>query len=173
MNPEEQNTALIKLKREQASLYYIATTGLECEQHMRALRLPYLEMRQFLIRQAGMPWDGDLVNLRAALIGVRSKWSDLVGEDPCPISFTDDEVRIAKEESAEWDEAAEQLATIRSSLGIDGEGGTDPENCPRACFLNREWRMQMLKAAKAEEQERCWQIWPYKDSDEDSKMPVT
>ena len=172
MDPEEQKTALIKLKQEQTSLYYIATTGLNCERHMRALQLPYLEMRQYLITQAGMPWDGDLVNLRAALIGVRSKWNDLVGEDPCPISFTDDEVRIATQESTEWNEAAEQLATIRSTLGIDGEGGTDPENYPRACFLNREWRMQMLKAAKAEEQERCWQIWPYKDNDEDSKMPV-
>lgn len=172
MSPEEQEKALLKLKHEQANLYYTAVTGLKCGRHMRALQLPYLEMRQYLIRQAGMPWDGDLVNLRAALIGVRSKWNDLVGEEPCPISFTDDEMRIAMEESAEWNEAAEQLATIRNTLGIDGEGGTDPENYPRACILNREWRMQMLKAAKAEEQDRCWQIWPYKDNDEDSTMPV-
>ena len=172
MDPEEQKAALIKLKREQANLYYIATTGLTCERHMRALRLPYLEMRQYLIKQAGMPWDGDLVNLRAALVGVHSKWNDLVGEDPCPISFTDGEVRNGMLESTEWNEAAEHLATIRSTLGIDEEGGTDPENYPRACFLNRAWRMQMLKAAKPEERERCWQIWPYKDNDEDSKMPV-
>ena len=45
---------------------------------MRALRLPYVDMRQYLIEQAGMPWDGDLVNLPAALIGVCSKWKDLV-----------------------------------------------------------------------------------------------
>ena len=61
MNPEEQEEALIELKHGQANFYYTAATGLKCERHMRALRLPYLEMRQYLIKQASMPWDGDLV----------------------------------------------------------------------------------------------------------------
>ena len=164
MDSEEQEEGLMKLKHEQANLYYTAVTGLKCERHMRALRLPYLEMRQYLIKQAGMPWDGDLVNLRASLIGVRSKWNDLVGEHPCPISFTDEEVRVATQESEEWNEAAEVLATIRKSLGIDEEGGTDHDNYDRACVFNREWRMQMLKETKPEEQEQCWQIWPFKDN---------
>lgn len=168
MDPEEQKKAMMKLKHEQANLYYTAATGLKSERHMRALRLPYVDMRQYLIKQAGMPWDGDLVNLRAALIGVRSKWKDLVGEDPCPISFTDEDVQVAMKESKEWNEAAEILATMRNTLGIDGEGGTDPQNYNRACALNREWRIRMLMEANAEEKERCWQIWPFKDNDDDS-----
>ena len=166
MDPEEQDEALMKLKHEQTNLYYTAATGLKCELHMRALRLPYLEMRQYLIKQAGMPWDGDLVNLRASLMGIRSKWNDLVGEHPCPISFTDEEVRVAMEESEEWNEAAEVLVTVRKSLGIDEEGGTDLDNYNSACVLNRELRMQMLKETKPEEQERCWQIWPFKDNED-------
>lgn len=173
INPEEQKDALIKLKHEQANLFYTAATGLKCELHMRALRLPYLAMRQYLIQQAGMPWDGDLVNLRAALIGVHSKWNDLAGECPCPISFTDEEVQVAMQESKEWNEAAEILATIRKSLDINEEGGTDLDNHNRACVLNKEWRMQILKAAKAEEQVQCWQIWPFKDDGEDSEAPIT
>ena len=172
MDPEEQEEALMKLKHDQANLYYTAATGLKCERHMRALRLPYLEMRQYLVRQAGMPWDGDLVNLRAALIGVYSKWDNLVGGRACPISFTDEEVRFAMQESKEWNEAAEILTTIRDSLGIDGEGGTDPENYDRACALNQAWRIQMLKEAKAEEKEQCWQIWPFKDDGDDSEAPI-
>ncbi|KAL8838293.1 MAG: hypothetical protein Q9170_002190 [Blastenia crenularia] len=172
MNPGEQEEALMNLKHKQANLYYTAATGLKCERHMRALRLPYLEMRQYLIKQAGMPWDGDLVNLRAALIGVYSKWDDLVGERACPISFTDEEVRFAMQESGEWNEAAEVLTTIRDTLGIDGEGGTNPENYNRAAALNKEWRIQMLKEAKAEEKERSWQIWPLKDDDDDSEAPA-
>ena len=119
-----------------------------------------------------MPWDGDLVNLRAALIGIYSKWKDLVGEFPCPISFTDEEVQVGMKESTEWNEAAEALASIRDVLGIDGEGGTDPENYDRACALNKEWRIQMLKEVMPEERERCWQIWPFKDNDEDSSAPL-
>ena len=172
MNPEEQQEALMDLKHKQANLYYTAATGLKCERHMKALRLPYLGMRQYLIKQAGMPWDGDLVNLRAALIGLHLKWDDLVKECACPITFTDEEVRVAMEESREWNEAAEVLTTIRNSLGIDPEGGTAPENYDRAVVLNKEWRIQMLKAAKAEEKEQCWQIWPFKDDDDDSEAPV-
>jgi len=172
MNPGEQEEALMNLKHKQANLYYTAATGLKCERHMRALRLPYLNMRQYLIKQAGMPWDGDLVNLRAALIGVHSKWDDLVGERACPISFTDEEVRSATQESREWNEAAEVLATIRSTLGIDGEGGTDPENHNRAAALNKEWRIQMLTEAKPEDKQRCWQIWPSKDDGDDSEAPA-
>ncbi|KAL8971193.1 MAG: hypothetical protein Q9197_003409 [Variospora fuerteventurae] len=172
MDPGEQEEALMNLKHKQTNLYYTAATGLKCERHLRALRLPYLGMRQYLIKQAGMPWDGDLVNLRAALVGVRSKWKDLAGERACPISFTDEEVRFAIQESKEWNEAEEVLTTIKDSLGIDGEGGTDPENYDRAAALNKEWRIQMLKEAKAEEKERCWQIWPFKDNSDDSKAPA-
>ena len=172
MNPEEQEDALVKLKHEQANLYYTAATGLKCERHMRALRLPYLEMRQYLIKQAGMPWNDDLVNLRAALIGVHSKRNDLVGEHPCPFRSRTRKCELQLQECKEWNEAAEVLATVRNSLGIDGEGGTNLDNHNYACVLNREWRMQMFKEAKVEEQERCWQIWPFKDNDEDSEAPV-
>ena len=138
MNPEEQKEALMNLKHEQANLYYTAATGLRCERHMQALWLPYFNMRHCLIKQAGMPWDGDLVNLRAALIEVHSRWDDLVGECACPISFTDEEVQSAMQESREWNEAAEVLTTTRDTLGIDGESGTGPENYNRAAALNKE-----------------------------------
>ncbi len=59
------------------------------------------------------------------------------------------------QESREWNEVAEVLTTIRDTLGIDGEGGTDPENYNRAAALSKEWRIQMLKEAKEEEKERC------------------
>ncbi len=105
-----------------------------------------------------MPWDGDLVNLRAALIGIYSKWTNVAGERACPISFTDEEMRSAMEESQEWNEATDMLTEIRNNLGIDLEGSTDPENYDRATALSMDWRIQMLKNAKAEEKERCWQI---------------
>jgi len=45
------------------------------------------------------------------------------------------------QESREWNEAAEVLTTIRDTLVIDGEGGTDPKNYNRAAALNKEWRI--------------------------------
>ena len=50
MTPGEQEKALMKLKHEEACRFYTAATGLRCERHMRALRLPFLNMRQYLIK---------------------------------------------------------------------------------------------------------------------------
>ena len=106
------------------------------------------------------------------MIGVHSKWDDFVEESTFSISFTDEEVQFAMQESREWNEAAEVLTTIRDTLGIDGEGSTDPENYNRAVALNKEWRIQILKKVKAEEKERSWQIWPFKDDGDDSEAPA-
>lgn len=75
------------------------------------------------------------------------------------------------QESREWNDAAEVLTTIRDTLGIDEEGATDPENYNRAAALNKEWRIQMLKETKAEEKERSWQVWPFKDDGDIPKRP--
>lgn len=55
ISPREQQEALMDLKHKQVNFYYTAATGLKCECHIEALRLPYLDMRQYLIKQAGMP----------------------------------------------------------------------------------------------------------------------
>ena len=55
-------------------------------------------------------------------------------------------------------------------MGIDGKGGT--QNYDFACALNREWRIRMLVEAKAEEKERCWQIWQFKGNGHDSDAPL-
>lgn len=172
MDPEEQRKALRTLKRDQAYRYYIATMGLKCKSHFRALRLRYLGLRQDLIKQASKPWDGDLINLRGASIEICSKWNDLVGEHPCPILFTDEEVETNQKESEEWNEAAEHLRIITDYLKIDPQGGIEPENFDLAVALNKEFRLQMLKATKDEEKEQCWRIWPFKDDDDVSKAPA-
>ena len=176
MSTEDQEKASRNLKRELANLHYACATGVKCERHLRALRLPYLEMRQYLVKQAGMPWDGDLVSLRASLVGIHSKWNHLTnGESPsCPISFTDEEGQSAMQESAEWNEAAEVLTRFRNSLGINGEGCTGPENYDFAVALNRELRVQLLRETKTKtkETQRCWEIWPFKDDDDDSEAPA-
>ncbi|KAI9742955.1 MAG: hypothetical protein M1835_002988 [Candelina submexicana] len=167
MSPGEQQEALMKLEHEQANLYYTAATGLMCKRHLRALRLPHLAIRQDLIRKAGMPWNGDLVALRRTLVEVQLKWGELNEGQRCPIAFSDKEIEVAIEEGNEWNEAAENLATIRKSLGIDEEGGVEVANYDHACRMNREWRLQLLRSASVDERDQAWRIWPYKDDNED------
>lgn len=171
MSLEEQERATSKLRQEKANLYYTAATCLKNKRHMRALKLPHLEMRKYLVAQAGLPWNGDLVNLRAALAGVQSKWKEFNQDSSCPITFTDEEIKAAMEESKDWNEASEILATARADMDIDEEGGTSIENYNYACARNLEWRMQMLNQATAEEKHQMWRIWPFKDNDDQSCPP--
>jgi hypothetical protein len=171
MSAEEQIQAKTKFRLEEANLYYTAATGIHNDEHLKALRIPHLGMRQYLIQQTGYPWDADVINLRAALAGVTSAnvWNN-VSSQPCPVSFSDEEREKAMSESCEWIESEALLSTIRNNLGIDLEGGTEPENFKWASHRNLEFRMEMLRQSEEHEREICWRNWPYKD-DEDSSSP--
>ena len=74
-------------------------------------------------------------------------------------------------ESQEWNESEQLLSRVREHLGIDLEGGTEPDNYERAVEGNRQFRMEMVRQAEPGQQELCWRNWPYKDDGDDS-MPT-
>lgn len=167
----DKEKAKLNFRLEEANLYYTAATGLNNASHLQALRLRGLGVRQYLVSQAGFPWDADFVNLKAALVGISQGWEEF-SSAPCPISFSSEEQEKAREESSEWNESAEMLSTFRDSMGIDPEGGTEPANFEYACNMNKQWRMEMLQHAEKEERELCWRAWPYKDDDDTSTAPI-
>jgi hypothetical protein len=138
---------------------------------MDVLKLPHLGMLQYLLRQTGYPWDADVINLRAALVGITtpSVWSK-ISSAVCPVVFSDEEREAAIAESQEWNESEQLLSQVRQHLNIDLEGGTEPDNFERAVEGNRQFRMEMVRQAEADQQEICWRNWPYKDK-EDKSMP--
>lgn len=173
MNMEEQLEARTKFRLEEANLYYTAATGIQNDKHMEALKIPHLGMRQYLFQQTGYPWDADLINLRAALVGITSTtvW-DYISSLPCPVSFPGNERDEAMEESRSWNESEALLSTIRSNLRIDLEGGTEPENFEWAFNRNLEFRLEMLRQTEEHERDICWRNWPYKDADDNSSPPL-
>lgn len=70
MSIDEQIRSRTKFRLEEANLFYTAATGVRNEQHMNVLKLPYIGMLQYLLHQTGYPWDADIINLRAALVGI-------------------------------------------------------------------------------------------------------
>ena len=169
---EDQIQARSKFRLEEANLYYTATTGIYNKDHMSALKIPNLGMRQYLYQQTGYPWDADVINLRAALVGITSPqvWS-AISSAPCPVSFTEQERHIAIEESKEWNESESVLSAIRDHLGIDLEGGIDPENFEWACQRNAQLRVEMLQQAEDHQRDLFWRTWPYKDDVDRSPPP--
>lgn len=154
----------------EANLYYTAATGIYNTKHLDLLRLPCLGMRQYLFRQTGYPWDADVINLRAALVGITtpSVWSK-ISSAACPVIFSEKEREASMAESQEWNESEQLLSRVREHLDIDLEGGTEPDNFERAVEGNRQFRMEMVRQAEVDQRDVCWRNWPYKD-DEDESM---
>ena len=172
MGIEQQRQCKTVFRLEEANLYYTAATGTRNTKHMDVLRHPHLGMRQYLLRQTGYPWDADVINLRAALVGITtpSVWSK-ISSAPCPVIFSSEERDAAMAESQEWNESEQLLSQIRDHLGIDLEGGTELDNFERAVEGNRQFRMEMLRQSEVDEREICWRNWPYKDDEDDSMPP--
>ncbi|KAJ0417875.1 kinase-like domain-containing protein [Aspergillus carlsbadensis] len=172
MSFDEQRQAVNLFRLKEANLYYTAATGIHNEQHMDILKIPYLDMRQYLLKQTRYPWDADLINLRAALVGITTPavWSKISSAE-CPVRFSDEEREVAIAESQEWNESEQLLARVREHLGIDLEGGTEPENFERAVLGNRQLREEMVRQAEADQEGICWRNWPYKDNGDDSEPP--
>lgn len=61
----------------------------------------------------------------------------------------------AIDESREWNESEAMLSRVRDDLGIDLEGGTEPENFEWASRRNQELRMEFLRQADKGEREIC------------------
>lgn len=171
MGIEGQRQSRATFRLEEANLYYTAATGVHNDQHMDVLKLPYLGMLQYLLRQTGYPWDADVINLRAALACITSPtvWS-MISSAACPVVFSDEEREAAIAESQEWNESEQLLSQVREHLNIDPEGGTEPDNFERAVEGNRQFRMEMVRQAESDQHEICWRNWPYKDKD-DIDMP--
>ncbi|KAL4896051.1 putative mitochondria protein Fmp29 [Aspergillus ambiguus] len=144
IDDQRQSKAIFRL--EEANLYYTAATD-------------------------RVPWNADVINLRAALVGITtpSVWSK-ISSAACPVVFSDEEREAAIAESQEWNESEQLLSQVREPLNIDLEGGTEPDNFERAVEGNRQFRMEMVRQAEAGQQELCWRNWPYKDK-EDNSMP--
>lgn len=171
MGIDEQRQSKAIFRLEEANLYYTAATGVHNDQHMDVLKLPHIGMLQYLLRQTGYPWDADVINLRAALVGITtpSVWSK-ISSATCPVVFRDEEREAAMAESQEWNESEQLLSRIREHLNIDPEGGTDPDSFEAAIEGNRQFRVEMVRQAEADQQEISWRNWPYKDKD-DNSMP--
>jgi hypothetical protein len=146
MSVDEQGRALSIFRLEEANIYYTAATGVHNEHHMDTLKLAYLGMQQYLLKQTGYPWDADVINLRAALVGITtpSVWSRM-SSAPCPVEFNDQEREATMAESQEWNESEQLLARVGEHPGIDLEGGAEPENFERALEGNRQFHEEMVR----------------------------
>jgi Phosphotransferase enzyme family len=146
---------------------YIHTTGTHNRTHFQALRQKVNTVRAELMKRVGLPWDGDLVMFRGALLDVMENW-ERFSSDMCPLKYDTREIEVWRAEEKEWLEASESLETFRRELGINEEGWVRSEYY-ESFARNQELRLKITETADEDSRNEMWRVWPFKDDDDRSE----
>lgn len=161
------------LRRRQLHYFYVKLTAEINPEHYEALTYDFSTLRRRLFHHASDPWEGDNVTLKADLITLSSKWTDLThdAKASCPVSFSDDELmecpRLARAQS----EADEQLQACQEAIGVGHEGWVPLEDYDQAKRRERSLKTDALEAAETEEERiRIQENWIFDDFSEEEYM---
>ncbi|KAL4935124.1 hypothetical protein BDV06DRAFT_217657 [Aspergillus oleicola] len=104
----------------------------------KAIRFEYGRTRCEPVLFAGNTWDNDIIPLRESLIRVEKYWDDLGINIPCPIHFTDEDLRLHDKEGEGWNDVQDFWKSIEFIVMKDG--WTSNESYDDACKLFGELR---------------------------------
>jgi hypothetical protein len=154
------------LRRRQLHYFYVRLTAEINPEHYDALTLPFSTSRRRLFHHSSDPWEGDNVTLKADLITLSRKWTQVAQgtRTPCPISFSDDEsTRCLRLERAQ-SEADEQFRACQEAIGVGHEGWVSLEYYDEAKRSERKLKADALDAAETEEEKsRIQENWIFDD----------
>ncbi|KAL4897301.1 kinase-like domain-containing protein [Aspergillus ambiguus] len=103
------------------------------------------------IQFVGDTWDDDILPLRESLIRIEKYWNELGFNFPCPIHFTEDELRIHSEESEGWNDVQDFWDSV--SFIVSQDGWTPKNLYNDALALFSELRETGLKSMTGKERE--------------------
>ncbi|XPT00062.1 hypothetical protein M3J09_009224 [Ascochyta lentis] len=177
LSEEEQFKQVVLLRRRQLHYFYVAATAKLNPMHYDALTHDFSTLRRRLFDHASSPWEGDNVTLEADLIELEQNWSNITASSsstsddatpPCPIGFSEDEVKNCLHMNAAQIEADEQLQACRDAIGIGPEGWVPLDQYDEVKRRESKLKADALEAAESD-QERLmlYEHWIFDDFDED------
>lgn len=158
------------LGRRQFHYFYVAMCAKTNPMHYDALASDFGTFRRKLYDHASYPWEDDNVTLKADLVRLMKSWSDIASGEaavPCPILFSQEEVKECERLHAAQIEADEQLQVCRDIIGTGPEGWMPSEQYEEAKQRERKLTADALEAAESEEERaRLREHWIFDDFDE-------
>ncbi|KAH8719343.1 kinase-like domain-containing protein [Phaeosphaeriaceae sp. PMI808] len=94
-------------------------------------------------------WDGDIIPFRQCLIRIARHWNEINTEIPCPIEFTDEDIKAHLLDGEGWNENADFWDSLQGFVHRDG--WTSNENYGQALEVFAQLREQGLQSLSGEE----------------------
>lgn len=158
------------LRRRQLHYLYVKMTADINPEHYDALTQEFSALRRRLFHHASDPWEGDNTTLKADLVTLFTKWTEVTGDARalCPISFTDDESMECLQLERAQSEADEQYQACQEAIGVGHEGWVPVAHYDEAKACERKLRADALDAAETEEERiRIRENWIFDDFSEE------
>ncbi|KAI9848391.1 MAG: Phosphotransferase enzyme [Sclerophora amabilis] len=172
LSAQKQDAERELYRRRQLHFFYVTTTAKLNEDHFDACSLDHVVLRQRLVQDAGAPWEGDNVTLKADLIRATQEWPELAsaesGDDPkCPLTYSAAEIESCLKLDWKQKEANSCMNDARRRLGINIEGWVPAEGFQEAKALSEKLKAEAMEVAETGlEREEIQSHWPFDNHDE-------
>lgn len=164
MDEEQQRIAKSNRDAKCVKRYWLVQT-LNYNQQLGQLffKLPHRLLRASLHHNSTNSWSGDIALLRRDLIEVTKLWH-LFDDQTCPISFSEDELKLHENEMADYNAMMESLTILKTTLGISEDGWISNDRYSAAKAASEEWKeLCMNHMSKEGQREFCEKWWPLSD----------
>lgn len=125
-------------------------------------KLPYRQLRVSLHYNSANSWGGDIALLREDLIGIAKLWHTF-DDSPCPISFSEDELKRHEEDMEEYEAMRKSINIMKTTLGVGEDGWISNERYSAVKAVNEEWKESHMNRMSKEGQEGFENWWPFSD----------
>ncbi|PYI05957.1 kinase-like protein [Aspergillus sclerotiicarbonarius CBS 121057] len=159
--PSEQAAFLETRRKRLIHFLYAALTKRLNKEHYDAIFDQSVILRQRLLKNAGTPWEGDSISLRAELIRSIQNWPTLVhttdadqpnsADSVAPVSYSEDIVRETLDLDARQKEADITMEEMQHALGIDILGWVPNDDYDAVKAVAHDMKTKMLEAAETPE----------------------
>src|SRR4051812_42129305 len=169
MTDDEKERETETYRRRQLHFFYLGFTSHNNPLHFDAISSSSLILRNKLYENAGRPWEGDNISLKADLIRCAAQWANVSSRCSsdcleCPLSYSLTEVEQWLELDAKQNAADALSQRLRELVGVNIDGWVSQEGYEDAVGSAATIKAQMLAATETDEEKReVEENWPFHD----------
>jgi hypothetical protein len=180
LSEQEDSEQVSLLRKRQLHYFYVAATDLHNLQHYKALAHDSSVTRRKTWDHATSPWEGDNITLKADLVTLQQKWSEVTTSHkseggattpPYPVDCTSDEIQEVLRLHNSQVEMDELLQSCRNIAGIGSDGRVSFEQYDRSIEIEEKLKQGAIEAAESEEERQALcDHWVFGDFDESEHL---